>query len=156
MYDKEFEEFWDNSVVPFKTQKDFAYLIWQSARAPKPKQETIELKGGEWSIPGDLYVFHEVTRKNYRDSGHERKTEEDAKKAAEAMRKRDRLAAFVYEHCGYEGEWIKGNCNCYIYLFYETYKYNIEDCFPDLCKQYMPEATAKWLCEKLNSSKIVL
>ena len=145
-YDKEFENFWDKSELPFKTPKEFAYLIWQSSRAQKPEKQTIELQGGKHFVSTGLPD---------RQSGRERKTEEDAKKAAQAMRKRDRLAAFVYEHCGFEEEWGE-QCNNYIYIDDGEYFFVQEDEFQDLCKQYMPESTAIWLCEKLNSGEIVL
>ena len=155
-YDKEFEDYCMLSDITGRA-RDFAYNIWQAARSSKPEKQQIELKGGEWSIPGDFDVFHARTREKYRLSGHERKTEADAKKAAEAMRKRDRLAAFVYEHCGYEGEYKRKVCDNYIYLDMNgEYFFVQEDEFPYLCKQYMPEETAIWLCEKLNSGEIVL
>ena len=137
MYDKEFEEFW----------KDIAYVIWQSARATKPEKQSIELKGGE------VGVYTSVLNYN---NGRDRKTEKDAQKAAEPMLKRDRLAAFVYEHCGFEGEWMDNGNNYYLFSVDGVYDYVLEDEFPDLCKQYMPEETAIWLCEKLNSGEIVL
>ena len=143
MYDQEFDEFWDKSELPFKTPKDFAYVIWQAAKAPKH----IQLEGGPYTI---------VQRDGLIVAGLSRKTFDQAKKAGDMITRRNRLAAFVYEHCGYEGEWKEGVCNSYIYLYGETHKYNIEESFPDLCKQYMPEATAIWLCEKLNSGEIVL
>ena len=143
MYDKDFENFWNKSEFPFKTPKDFAYVIWQAAKAPKH----IQLEGGKFG------VYTSLLNNN---NGRDRKTEKDAQKAAEPMLKRDRLAAFVYEHCGVEGEW-NYECNHYIYIDDDgEYCYVPEDEFPDLCKQYMPEETAIWLCEKLNSGEIVL
>ena len=150
MYDKDFEKFWNNIrkiELQFKPPKDFAYLIWQSARATKPEKQSIELEGGEFD------VYTSVLNNN---NGRDRKTEKDAQKAAEPMLKRDRLAAFVYEHCGVESEFGE-KCNYYIYIDSDDeYCYVPEDEFPDLCKQYMPKETAIWLCEKLNSGEIVL
>ena len=143
MYDQEFEEFWDKSELPFKTPKDFAYLIWQAAKAPKQ----IQLEGGAYTI---------VQRDGLIVAGLSRKTFDEAKKARDMITRRNRLAAFVYEHCGVEGEW-NYECNHYIYIDADgEYCYVPEDEFPDLCKQYMPKETAKWLCEKLNSGEIVL
>ena len=154
-YDQDFEDLW-NSRYAWPPVKKTYYEVWQAAKATKPEKQKIELQGGVWAITGYLYVFHEVTCKKYRDSGRERKTEADAKKAAEAMRRRDRLAAFVYEHCGFEAEWGK-QCNHYIYIDNDgEYCYVPEAEFPVLCKQYMPKETAIWLCEKLNSGEIVL
>lgn len=150
MYDKEFEEFWGASEFQFIMPKYFAYAIWQSARSHNPEKQSIKLEGG------DFGVYTALLNNN---NGRERKTKEDAEKAAQAMLKRDRLAAFVYEHCGFEEEFIEGSQdNFFIYYDYEQdiYDWAYEDGFPDLCKQYMPEATAIWLCEKLNSGEIVL
>lgn len=152
-YDQEFEDLWNNKYAGPAT-KEIAYEFWQAAR--RSNKQTIELKGGVWSIPGDFDVYSTGTRENYRRSGHERNTLDAVKKAAELMRKRDRLAAFVYEHSGFEAEFGE-QCNHYIYIDNDNeYCYVPEDEFPDLCKQYMPEETAKWLCEKLNSEEIVL
>ena len=154
-YDKEFDKFWESSYKGSKELKKIAYSVWEAAKAPKPEQKTIDLEGGEWYINQISNVVNYHSSKGSRLAGRERKTEEDAKKAAEAMRKRDRLAAFVYEHCGFEEEWGE-QCNNYIYIDDGEYFFVQEDEFQDLCKQYMPESTAIWLCEKLNSGEIVL
>lgn len=147
MYDKEFEEFWGASEFQFIMPKYFAYAIWQSARSHNPEKQSIKLEGG------DFGVYTALLNNN---NGRERKTQSDANQAAQAMLKRDRLAAFVYEHCGFEEEFGE-ECDYYIYIDADgEYCYVPEDEFPDLCKQYMPEATAIWLCEKLNSGEIVL
>ena len=157
-YDKEFDKFWESSYKGSKELKKIAYSVWEAAKAPKPEQNTIDLEGGEWyldTISTTVVNFH--SSKGSRLAGRERKTEEYAKKAAEHMRKRDRLAAFVYEHCGFEGEFIEGGENYYIFLdIDEEYDYTKEYEYPDICKQYMPESTARWLCEKMNSGEIVL
>lgn len=156
-YDQDFEDLW-NSRYAWPPVKKTYYEVWQAAKATKSKKQQIELEGGDFLIAGNSTVAFCKTSKDYSSAGHERKTKEDAKKAAEAMRRRDRLAAFVYEHCGFEGEWDIDNCNCFIYydISKDKHKYAFEDDITDLCKQYMPEATAKWLCEKLNSGEIVL
>ena len=156
MYDQEFEKFWDLQKGALTDIKSFAYLAWKAAIETKPENKKIELEGGEWFINGNNEIFTGDSSCDYRNSGHERKTKEDTIKAAELMRKRDRLAAFVYEHCGFEGEW-NYECNHYIYIDADgEYCHVPEDEFPDLCKQYMPKDTAIWLCEKLNSGEIVL
>ena len=156
MYDKDFEKFWNETELQFKTPKDFAYVIWQSARATKPEKQPIELEGGEWFINSYGEEQELVSTTQYRILGKERKTEADATKAAELMRKRDRLAAFVYEHCGDEGEFKEGVCNYSIIGPVEKTYFIFKDNEPDLCKQYMTKDTAIWLCEKLNSGEIVL
>lgn len=154
-YDQDFEDLW-NSRYAWPPVKKTYYEVWQAAKATKSKKQQIELEGGDFSIAGNSTVVFCKTSKDYSSAGHERKTKEDAKKAAEAMRKRDRLAAFVYEHCGFEAEWGK-QCNHYIYIDNDgEYCYVPEAEFPVLCKQYMPQETAIWLCEKLNSGEIVL
>ena len=149
MYDKEFEDYFYNATCKQgDSYKDKMYYVWQAARAYKPEKEIVELQGGEYCVPIDFPD---------RSSGRERKTESDANKAAQAMRKRDRLAAFVYEHCGYECDYEIKGCDHYIYSDMNGEYFHVqEDEFPDLCKQYMPEETAIWLCEKLNSGEIVL
>ena len=155
MYDKEFEEFFikiyyakASDKLSIAELRELAYLVWKAARETKPEKKTIELEGG---------MYFTNIHGTATQSGQERKTEEDAIKAAELMRKRDRLAAFVYEHCGFEGEYKRQECDHYIYSGMNgEYSYVQEDEFPDLCKQYMPEDTAIWLCEKLNSGEIVL
>ena len=150
-YDQEFEDYFYNATCKQGySYKDKMYQVWQAARACKPGKKVIELEGGMYFIN----VLGSTTQ-----VGQERKNEVDAIKAAELMRKRDRLAAFVYEHCGYDYEFIEGSQdNFFIYYDDEQdiYDWAYEDGFPDLCKQYMPEATAIWLCEKLNTGEIVL
>ena len=146
MYDKEFEELW-NSRYAWPAVKKTYYEFWQAAKSLKPEKKKIELEGGRYIIaPKDGFV----------DAGLSRKTEADAIKARDMITRRNRLAAFVYEHCGFEGEFGE-KCNYYMCIDVDGYYCFVKDDeFHDLCKQYMPEETAIWLCEKLNSGEIVL
>lgn len=148
-YDQEFEDYWKDKHIYNSFVKDIAYKAWQAAKSPKPEQKTIELQGGNFRIT--------TVGVESKQAGLERKTDADAKKASELMRKRDRLAAFVYEHCGFEYEFKEHNFNYYIYIDCDgKHEKLVDSVEPDLCKQYMPEETASWLCEKLNSGEIVL
>ena len=161
-YDQEFENYWEKKIaeVELSILKPFAEMVWkdikQSAKSHKPEKQLIDLQGGEWLINTITNAVNCTSSEAIRLSGLERKTEADANKSAKHMRKRDRLAAFVYEHCGVDYEWVENGNNYYLFSDNGVYGYDIEDEFPDLCKQYMPQETAIWLREKLNSGEIVL
>lgn len=161
MYEKEFEDYYDIKGFACCVTKKVAYDFWKHGQQhkPEPKKEKIELVGGDWVITGDntTHFFVNIAKdRKLLLSGKLRKTQADAEKAATAMRKRDRLAAYVYEHCGHEGEWGRYSCWSIGVAMSGLYIITMDGLEPFLCKQYMPEKTAEWLCEKLNSGEIEL
>ena len=127
--------------------------------AAMPKQW--ELEGGDYFIDPDGLIMDGVSVGNYRSFGTERKTREEAERAAIEMRKFNRLLAYRDEFApGHEPDWSDDSRKYYIYqqgiarnLLWDT-SFNTRA--STLCAVYMPEGVANELCRKLNSGEVVL
>lgn len=135
------------------------YLNWvykiddQIAELEKPKQW--EPKGGDWCVFVDGKVYRDENDYSVRLFGTERPTEEQAEKAAVAMRRFNRLLAYRDE---FAPRYIfqYGGMNCYIYardrlwVVGSTYDNHIP------ANVYFPKGVADELCRKLNSGEVIL
>ena len=94
-----------------------------------------------------------------RKFGTERKTREDAERAAIEMRKFNRLLAYRDEFApGYEPDWSDEVEKSYVFQDRESGKYKVADNI--MCQTlgavYMPYDVANELCRKLNTGEVVL
>ncbi len=135
------------------------YLTWvakideQIAELEKPKEW--EPKSGKWVISSNGRVMKTITMTKSQLFGTERQTEEQAEKAAVAMRRFNRLLAYRDEFApGYIFQC--GGVNCYVYA-------NDRDWFVDRvsitlapAQVYFPMNVADELCRKLKSGEVIL
>jgi len=135
------------------------YLTWvakideQIAELEKPKKW--EPKNGRWVISSNGTVMKTITMTKSQLFGTERQTEEQAEKAAVAMRRFNRLLAYRDEFApGYIFQY--GGINSYVYtrdhlwLLGNTRHHHIPT------NVYFPERVADELCRKLNSGDVIL
>jgi len=135
------------------------YLTWvakideQIAELEKPKPW--EPKSGRWVISANGRAMKTITMTKSQLFGTERQTEEQAEKAAVAMRRFNRLLAYRDEFAaGYIFQ--VGGMNCYIYAKEHTWLAGSTSTNIHPAEVYFPEHVAKTLCAKLNSGEVVL
>jgi hypothetical protein len=96
-------------------------------------------------------------KENARKFGTLRKTEEQAKKAAEKMRKVNRLLAYVDEACG-GYDFVAGSSNTHVLYDHRSKAWvpSAKDDYEVAGAVYMPREVARELVKKLNSGEVVL
>ena len=149
-----------NAELEKKKEVRALYLKWlaeideQIAELEKPKQW--EPKAGKWVISSNGRGMKTITMTKSQLFGTERQTEEQAERAAIAMRRFNRLLAYRDE---FAPDYVFNRAfnNCYVYFDYDnTYRVSNTSCYCEPTTVYLPEEAAKELCKKLNSGKVVL
>lgn len=124
-----------------------------------------ETKQKQWEPEGGEYLCHHtgfIVDSNEDDfaskvNGCVYKTENQAEKAAAAMRTHNRLLAYVAE---FAPDWepvFGGGKEFYVGYFPELEEYGVDSHYvKSLGAVYMPKHVAEELCRKLNSGEVVL
>lgn len=121
----------------------------------EPKWEPI---GGPWAVntTGTVEYWNSNGRRFF---GCERKTKEQAEKAAKKMRTFNRLLAYVDEHApDYEADWSKNGKNYFVCFDHDIKKWKVEYDLQeeDAAQVYMPKEVAIKLADDLNSGRVEL
>ena len=117
-------------------------------------------KSGKWAIDSDGDIFQWETTLATREFGTEYQTEEQAIKARDAMRKHNRLLAWLSENDdGWVADWDNKRQEKY-FVYYDAYSKNYKILFHIehvlLIVVYMSKANAKKLCDLLNRGIVEL
>jgi len=125
---------------------------------PKPKQW--EPKGGDYCVTSNGKIGKEASLLEFREFGTERKTEEEAEVARDAMQVHNRLLAWVAEN---DKEWKVNWADIQqvkYYIFHSVksgeYTYGTTQYAEDLGTVYMSKSAAKKLVYLLNTKIVIL
>jgi hypothetical protein len=140
-----------------------AKLAELEANVNTPEKEVIELwePKGCWYVDtgGDIHEGFGGFTSNTK-FGNYFLTKESANKAVVAMRKHNRLLAYVSEHApGYEPDWSNPRSSKWFVEFCHSsnlWFVSYHNYWERLGVVYMPEEITKKLCEDLNSGRVVL
>lgn len=136
-------------------ERQLAALKAEVAQEAEAKQW--EPEGGDWSVDADGEVCKSASSTQYKVFGTERKTREQAEKAAAAMRTHNRLLAYVAEFApDYEPGSGCGNYSIYRDLESGKFDFTVNYHVTYVGGVYMPHFVAIELCRKLNSGEVVL
>lgn len=121
---------------------------------PKPKAEKWQPKGGEWFVNARGEIERLPTEQVTREFGVEYQTKEQAEKARNAMRKYNRLLAWLAENDdGWVADWDNDDQEKWSVRYHHTsksyetvYNYTIRS----LGSVYMSQASAEKLRKLLN------
>lgn len=130
--------------------------------ASKPKQSPLQQwnpEGGEWFIRNNGCVDNVITVDDFRLFGTERKTKEQAEKAAKAMRTFNRLLAYRDEFDpDFEEVWDYETYNYCVVYSVDLGEYMVDGykCYKTVGVVYMSESVAEELAKKLNNGSVEL
>lgn len=125
-----------------------------------PEKKKWKPQGGWWYVTDNGEVYDCYPDAAYKTFGTAYPTKKAAEKAAEAMRKHNRLLAYVSEFdAGWEADWDDDNqFKYYVYYGYPSKGWHVgQCCVTEVAgRVYMSEQCAEGLAEKLNSGEVEL